>query len=335
MSEMLFIQNTTTPSLILAGLDEHTTAQLCRTNNTSLGSYLQEGSIFSLDDDIVATNIRAYLNYLPAPQRQCIGNLAKTCGDETLVLAAFMDHYFNEANLLKLNSAIGAASTAAVARLDNFEKAVVNYQKALNNLRQLSASGHYGRGHAATIQQAKVRIGETYAELKVRYGLELQKFAPEALHGKNRGTAFSNAERGATLAARNANSPKTDVRLNVEGQLQASQLARMGKMINGLGNAAIAVDAGMRIVKVIGIEAEGGDWMREGAKQISGFGAGVAAGLIVGNGVYIGLLAVAGPVGWATLGAIFAASLAAGYLASGMGSTIGETASERAWELSR
>ena len=221
-----------------------------------------------------------------------------------------------------MNSVIGAGATAAVARLDGFETAVVNYQKALNGLRGLAASGKHGRGHSATVQKAKVRVREAYAELSRRYGVELQKFAPEALRAKNRGTAFSNAERGITLATRNPNSPKADVRLNIESQAQASKLARMGKLVNGLGHTAIAVDAGLRVVKVMDIEAEGGDWMREGAKQMTGFGAGAAGGMVAGRAVFAGgtLLAVqagltlAGPVGWLILGGIFITSVGAGYL---------------------
>ena len=341
MPEMLFVQNTTTPSILLAGLDDRSADQLCRVNNTATGAYLQQGSIFSLEDDSLSTNIRAYLNYLPAPQRQCIGNLAQACGNETLALAAFFDRYFSDENTQKLNSIIGAASTAAVARLDNFEKAIVNYQKSLNGLRTLIASNNHGRGQSAAVQQAKVRVREAYAELKARYGIELQKFSPEAVRAKNRGTAFSNAERGITLATRNANSPKVDVRLNVEGQLQASQLARMGKLVNRLGNTAIVVDAGLRVVKVMDIEAEGGDWMREGAKQMTGFGFGAAAGMFFGKITFAGGTAIAlqagltlaGPVGWLVLGAIFATSFTVGYVVGSKADDLGQIASDRLLEI--
>jgi hypothetical protein len=322
MPEMLFVQDVTTPSALLNGLDQRTSDDLCRVNNSTSGASLQRGSIFSLDDDVRAANIRAQLNYLPAPERQCIGNITQMCGDETLTLAAFLDRYFSPENIQKMNSLIGAGATAAVARLDGFETAVVNYQKALNGLRGLAASGNHGRGHSATVQKAKMRVREAYAELGRRYGVELQKFAPEALRGKNRGTAFSNAERGITLATRNPNSPKADVRLNIESQAQASKLARMGKLVNGLGHTAIAADGVLRVVKVMDIEAEGGDWMREGAKQMTGFGAGGALGSFAGRvsfgaGTAIAIqagLTFAGPVGWLLLGTIFAGSIAVGYL---------------------
>jgi hypothetical protein len=324
MPEMLFVQDVTTPSALLNGLDQRTSDDLCRVNNSTSGAFLQSGSIFSLDDDVRAANIRAQLNYLPAPERQCIGNITKMCGSETLALSAFLDRYFSLENIQIMNAVINASSTTAGARLNGFETAVVNYQKALNGLRGLAASGNHGRGHTAAIQKAKALVKETYADLGRRYGVELQKFAPEALRGKNRGNAFSNAERGITLAQRNLNSPKPDVRLNVESQLQASQLARMGKLINGLGNMTIAVDGAFRVVKVMDIEAEGGDWMREGAKEVTGFGLGTATGIFAATGAYSGLLALAGPVGWGLLGAIFLVSFGAGMLGSYAGNEFGQ-----------
>ncbi len=67
MPEMLFVQDVTTPSALLNGLDQRTSDDLCRVNNSSSDASLQRGSIFSLDDDVRAANIRAQLNYLPAP----------------------------------------------------------------------------------------------------------------------------------------------------------------------------------------------------------------------------------------------------------------------------
>lgn len=323
MPELLFIQNRTKPSELLNGLDPKSINTLCQANNTYPGAQLPSGSIFSLENDRLAMLISSQLNHLPAAQRQCVSNVAQTCGDETLALAAFLDRYFSDHNIDKLNTAIGAATTAATARLDNFEKAIVEYQKSLNNLRTLAASGRHGRGPAAAIQKAKLQVKEAYQALARQYGIELRRFSAEAYRGKNRGNAFTSSERGIVLATRKPDSPKADVRLNVESHLQASQLARMGKLLNGLGNITIAADASMRVIKVMNIEEAGGDWMREGAKQITGFGAGTASGALLGRAVFSGGvilaaqagLSLAGPVGWAILGGIFTVSLVAGYFA--------------------
>ena len=320
--ELLFVQKPTNTAELLGGLDTNAINAICHTNQTAPGTQLPSGSVFSLESDRLATIIQAQLNYLPAAQKQCIHKVVQTCGDESLALAAFLDRYFSDHNIDKLNTAIGASATAATARLDNFEKAVVEYQKSLNNLRALAASGRHGRGPAAALQKAKFRVKEAYQTLARQYGNELRRFAAEAHRGKNRGNAFNSSERGIVLATRKPNSPKADVRLNVESHLQASQLARMGKLLNGLGNVTIAADASMRVIKVMNIEDAGGDWMREGAKQITGFGLGGAFGIGATQfSIQLGSLAaaqagltLAGPVGWATLGLIFIVSLSVGYI---------------------
>jgi hypothetical protein len=182
-------------------------------------------------------------------------------------------------------------------------------------------SGKYGRGHGQQVIEAKRSVRIAYAELAQRYAIELQSFSPAAHRAKNRGTAFSNAERGITLAKRKPRATKPDVRLNVEGQLQASQIAKMGKLINGLGTATIVADGVFRTTEVMGIAEEGGDWMRAGAREMTGFGLGTVFGLGAGKltfagGTYLAVqagLTFAGPVGWMLLGGIFAGSLVVGY----------------------
>jgi len=334
--ELLFVQKPTNTAKLLGGLDTNAINAICHTNQIAPGTQLPSGSVFSLESDRLATIIQAQLNHLPAAQKQCIHKVVQICGDESLALAAFLDRYFSDHNIDKLNSAIGASATAATARLDNFEKAVVEYQKSLNNLRAVAASGRHGRGPAATQQKAKLQVKEAYQALARQYGTELRRFAAEAHRGKNRGNAFNSSERGIVLATRKPNSPKADVRLNVESHLQASQLARMGKLLNGLGNVTIAADASMRVIKVMNIEDTGGDWMREGAKQITGFGLGGAFGTGTGRAVFAGGvwaatqagLTLAGPVGWFILSGIFLMSIASGYFVGSYMDTKGKELSD-------
>lgn len=240
-----------------------------------------------------------------------------------------------------MNSVIGAATTAATTRLNSFEKAVVEYQKSLNNLRALAKSGRRGRGPAASLQKAKQRVWVAYQNLEKLYATELRLFAAESHRGKNRGSAFNSSERGIVLATRKPGSPKADVRLNVESQFQTSQLARMGKLVNGLGTIAVGADASIRAIKVMAIEDAGGDWMREAAKQVTGFGFGGAAGIGAGQGVFTGGSAIAasagltisGPVGWAVMGALFLGSVATGYFAGVIGDAIGKEAARLIMEL--
>lgn len=218
---------------------------------------------------------------------------------------------------------------------------MVEYQKSLNNLRALAQSGRRGRGPAASMLKAKRRVREAYQALEKQYGIELQNFSSQVHRGKNRGNAFNGPDRGIVLATRKPGSPKADVRLNVESQLQASQLARMGKLLNGLGNAAVAADASIRAIKVMAIEDAGGDWMREAAKQVTGFGLGGAAGIGAGQVVFTGGSAIAasagltisGPVGWVIMGALFLGSVATGYFAGVIGDAIGQEAARLIMEL--
>lgn len=334
--ELLFLKEPAKASDVLHGLNADDTQQLCMANQVMPGTSLPRSTVFSLESDSLSVSVRNQLNRLAPDERQCIAGVVEACGDETAILAAFLDRYFGDENMAQLNAAINAGSTAAFARLNNFEKAVVTYQKSLNNLRSLVESGKYGRGQGQRIIEAKRSVRIAYAELAQRYAIELQSFSPAAHRAKNRGTAFSNAERGITLAKRKPRATKPDVRLNVEGQLQASQIARMGKLINGLGTATIVADGVFRTTEVMGIAEDGGDWMRAGAREMTGFGLGTAAGLYVGKATFAGgtLLAVqagltlAGPVGWVLLGGIFAVSLITGYFAGSAVDTLGQYISE-------
>lgn len=319
--ELLFLKEPAKASDLLNGLSTDDTQQLCTANQVMPGTSLPRSTVFSLESDSLSVSVRNQLNRVAPAERQCIAGVAEACGDETAVLAAFLDRYFGDENMAKLNAAIGAGATGAFERLNNFEKAVVTYQKSLNNLRSLVESGKYGRGHGQQVIEAKRSVRIAYAELAQRYAIELQSFSPAAHRAKNRGTAFSNAERGITLAKRKPRATKPDIRLNVEGQLQASQIAKMGKLINGLGTATIVADGVFRTTEVMGIAEEGGDWMRAGAREMTGFGLGTAFGMGAGKltfagGTYLAVqagLTFAGPVGWMLLGGIFAGSLAVGY----------------------
>ena len=335
MPELLFLKYPSKASELLEGLAADHVDNMCMANQVLPGTSLPKGSVFSLESDSLSVSVRNQLNRLPPAERQCIAGVAEACGDETAVLAAFLDRYFGDENMAKLNAAIGAGATGAFERLNNFEKAVVTYQKSLNNLRSLVESGKYGRGHGQQVIEAKRSVRVAYAELAQRYAIELQSFSPAAHRAKNRGTAFSNAERGITLAKRKPRATKPDIRLNVEGQLQASQIAKMGKLINGLGTATIVIDGVFRTTEVMGIAEDGGDWMRAAAREVTGFGAGTAAGLFAGKAAYFGLISIAGPVGWGVLGAIFMVSLGVGYLASKVGSDFGEAVSDAAWDMSK
>jgi hypothetical protein len=332
MPQLAFPTQTVTPSQWLSVLENDDIDALCRVNDTTPNQALIAGKFFTLETDPASHEILTNLKHLPMKDRQMLNQVTQCCGNETLALAGFLSRYFSEQNLTKLNSVIGSAATAASARLDAFETAVVNYQKALNHLWRLSHNNQIGRGHVALIHKAKLEVKKAYQQLQHRFAIELRRYAPEAWRAKNRGDAFSNSERGITLATRNPKSQTKDVRLNVESRLQASQLKTISRLINHAGNIAIGLDASLRVLKVMDIQKDGGDWMRESVRQITGFGFGGAFGLGAGQLTFTAGssvaaasgLTLAGPVGWIVVGTLLAGSLVAGYYAGSYGDQVGQ-----------
>ena len=113
-------------------------------------------------------------------------------------------------------------------------------------------------------------------------------------------------------------------------------MARMGNLVNGLSSIEVGADASIRVIKVMEIEDAGGDWMREAAKQMTGFGLGGVSGIGAGRVAFSGGvwaasqtgLTLAGPAGWLVLGGIFLVSVAAGYFVGGYIDKKGQVASE-------
>ena len=316
-----------------------------RVNNLPPKSPIICSKAYSLDTDSSQTSsIINCFNNLPKVERDTLTNVVDTLGDEALTLAAFADRYFSQDNLNSLNSAIGAASTAATQRFNGFEKAINRYQEALHKLWQLSRNNRHGRGPAAAVSKARIEVKNAYAALQQTFGQELSRYAPAYLRAKNRGDALSNANRGITLATRKPNSPKKDPRINVQNRIQASQLANLSKLINILGNAAILADAGFRIKTVVDTREEGGDWLRESSRQMAGFGAGGALGIYAGTAAVTtgttlassagaaGLVA-AGPIGWALLGAIVLVGLGVGLGFGLAGDFAGKQIADSIWTI--
>ena len=126
--ELLFLKEPVKASDVLLGLSSDDTQQLCTANQVMPGTSLPRSTVFSLESDSLSVSVRNQLNRVAPAERQCIAGVAEACGDETAVLAAFLDRYFGDENMAKLNAAIGAGATGAFERLNNFEKAVVTYQ---------------------------------------------------------------------------------------------------------------------------------------------------------------------------------------------------------------
>ena len=326
------------------GLDPEALQQFCQANSLVPQASLGMCRAYTLSSPSAAdSTITNYLNSLPTWQRYSIVDITNLAQDESIALAKFTHRYFTEENMNKINSFVGAAATAAGARLNGFETKIVEYQQSLKDLWQLTRNHRSGRGNAAAKQKARAKVRQAYTALEKAYALELKKFAPLAWRRKNRGDALNNAERGITLASRRPNSMKMDNRIKVANRVEASWLGHCSKVLKYAGNAALVVDAGLRAKEVSDIHDAGGDWMRESARQLAGFGLGGAAGIMAGTytismGTYIAAysgLALAGPLGWSILGVIVATGLVAGFGAGVAGDKFGKAAADRVWNLQR
>lgn len=173
MADIVFTQRPT--SVTSLGLNSEATRQFCRANHLlpsdTLGLCKAYRDAPSTKTDGSITN---YLNSLPTWQRYCVVDMATVASHESIALAKFSNRYFSEENINRLNSFVGAAATAAGARLDTFERQIVAYQVSLKELWQLSRNHPTGRGTAAAKQKARRRVRQAYAALEQAYAIELK-----------------------------------------------------------------------------------------------------------------------------------------------------------------
>jgi len=341
MPELLFARHRTLPLQLMEN-DAQAHEQFCRANFLGKHDILPPARAYSFDHvDPRTRGVVMALNGQSDAERRTLAGLVEATGEELHALAAFAARYWSRENLQKMAGFVGAGATAATARLDAFEKAVVNYQNAMLNLRRLMTSQGARPAFGAKRLEAENAVRRAFQVLEERFAKELKHFSHEAQRARNTGTAFSNADRGILLAKRRPRSPKTDPRIKVADHLQASRLASFSKLINHLGYAAVAADGVLRTMHVAEVRDKGGDWLKESSRELAGFGTGGALGLIAGKATISGGMAIAsytglamaGPVGWVVLGTIIAAGLYAGYKAGQGGDWIGKNFADWLWNL--
>ena len=230
---------------------------------------------------------------------------------QLLKIADLYDRAIAALDLQAAGSLVGAGTTASHARLTGFQKALVEYQKALIALSEYGQSKQAGRPAAAKKSQLKASVQKAYQHLQATYQAELKKMVGPKAWGKNRGSALSSAQRGINVATR-----RKYRHLHIENGKQAMQLSKLTKGINYAGNGMIFLDAGIRVNKVRNIRKRGENWQRELALQTTGFGAAGAAGLWSGS-TTAGFLTAIGlgltPLGWVV---VIGAAVTVGYFAA-------------------
>lgn len=317
MPDIFFAQRPTSASA-LVGDDPATLEAFLRSNGLSERETIQSGRAYSFatDDTFTLSTLRR-LNSLPVQERMCIAGSAGAMGDDAHFLKVFFETHLSPEKIQEINGLVGAGATAAFTRLNGFQQALVKYQEALLALTR--AHEFSGPGAGARRIQAENMARSAYEALQKAYQTELNRISPQALRGKNRGNALSNADRGILLSSRSS-SVRPDARLFVADATDAGRMGSLSRILNNTGRLAVVADAGLRANKIHTTYENGGDWLRESSVQMTGFGtAGVVGGLagkytVVGGtalAAKAGLL-VAGPVGWAVLGVVVTVGVLAG-----------------------
>ncbi|MFC4257405.1 hypothetical protein ACFOZ5_00005 [Marinobacter lacisalsi] len=317
---------------------------------------------YTLDlDDQNAGAIVRHLNSIPQAERVRLSAWSAKFGNETNAIAEFCADNFDRETLESVNGLVGAGTSAAMARLSSFQKALIDFQEKL--LRMQSRKKATSIGGPVSYYLAKQEVEEASRNLQKQFRAELGYYVNRNEWQKNRGTALSGEKRAITLANRRLHG-NPDPRLFVADQVQAGRLNTFVKFIRGLGYTAIFSDIFIRSGKVRTAQVNGEDWLKESVKQVTGFGVGGALGGYAGDltitagtrlggqamavmgkrlggqlAIRAGLaatvgLSAAGPVGWVILGTVMAAGFYVGYQASQGGDHVGKSLASLIWDKS-
>jgi len=200
---------------------------------------------------------------------------------------------------------MGAGTSIYGNRLASFTDAVKNYQGSLMNYREVMKAG------GASKVLAKQNVVRAFEKMQIGFQHELRSVSG-GIKASQKGIPLTNVTRAMNIAK----SSRTVVKLEINNQLQASQLARFGKSAKLLGNGLAVIDFASRIGNIQNSYIAGENWERELFIESSSFAASAATGVAAVNvgSAALTFLLVATPVGWVGLiiGGIAVAGVAAG-----------------------
>ncbi|MFT5808342.1 MAG: hypothetical protein ACI9LG_002646 [Moritella dasanensis] len=196
------------------------------------------------------------LQALPPIHRQALGQVNQTVGSNlTFALASFYEaeispivaeaNQFNNAKVMPLvkNESLGvtgAGFTALGKRNSEFLKHIALYKNSLEDLR-IGYLDKVPKAKQILLQNNANRI---HQELNRTFNKKLNKHMPKA--GK-RGSVWSSATRGAGLAR----GARSDAPINLTNTQEVAKLKRLGQGMTLIGNTLVALDAGLRVSKVL------------------------------------------------------------------------------------
>lgn len=155
-----------------------------------------------------------------------------------------------------------------------------------------------------------------HAEMELRFKAQLQRYAAN-LGARAKRSVFLNADRGINIARSGRSNEKNGQSLRFANSQQVNTVHRFVNGSQMLGRGVLALDFGLRGVKVHNAD----DKLREGIVQYSGFAAGAATGYAFGKGATLAISRISlaltlTPAGWVVLvgSAIVLGFLAASYM---------------------
>ncbi|MFC3149527.1 hypothetical protein ACFOEK_00650 [Litoribrevibacter euphylliae] len=217
----------------------------------------------------------------------------------------------------------GAAATAMESRMSVFAKSALNYQKALEQVR----AAHIAKVPKMELMKLEQKARMLHKEFHARFQAEINKYMGKV--GK-RGNVWTNAERGINQAK----GARTSKPIMLSSMKEFNLVRNFERASNYGGKGIILLDAGLRVNNVHADYKAGKDWQRTAVTETVGFGAGTAAGVIVGSAVAKAALSVAmfaTPVGWVF---VIGAGLVAGYVAAKGVDTYGKKLAGFAYDTS-
>jgi len=252
---------------------------------TNLGTLNAYRPYLATDKTPTAEDFAVLTQFSSAPVSKELTHLSLCYGaDTTLALSEISD------TLQKSGIGVMGAGTSIYGnRLASFTDAVKNYQGALLNYREVM------KGGGASKVLAKQNVARTFGKMQIGFQHELHSVTG-GIKASQKGTPFTNATRAMNIAK----SSRTVVKLELNNQVQASQLARFGKSAKLLGNGLVVIDFASRVGNIQNSFDAGENWERELFIESSSFATSTVAGAIAIK-AGLSLLMVATPVGWVGL----------------------------------
>lgn len=265
------------------------------------------------------------LKRFTSPELQRLQQVAAEYDELTVALAYVSEELIKPVmQLLDKHGTTGAGAIvgAANSKYSVFQRSIVRYQQALLDLHEASqakaqANGARTKGaHNAVIAAKESHARRMHAEMNLQFKTQLQRYAAN-LGARAQRSALLNADRGIDIASSGRKNHKNGQSLRFANSQQVNTVHRLVNGSQMLGRGVLALDFGLRGVKVHNAD----DKLREGIVQYSGFTAGAATGYAFGKGATLAISRISlaltlTPAGWVALvgSAIVLGFLAASYM---------------------